>query len=170
MSVKKGLHWLWSNLEECVNIALLALLVVIVFIQVVMRRFVGRSLQWSEEATRYIFVWMTLIGFSLGVKHRKHIRMEILYDRLGTKGKFWLDMLSNLLFLSFCLLNVVLGSRLVISFLEYQQVSPALNIPMQYIYLSAPLALGLTAIRILQNMLEDIQVYRQTGKEGGPLQ
>lgn len=166
MIVKKRLHWLWSNLEECVNVALLALLVVIVFIQVFMRRFVGRSLQWSEEATRYIFVWMTLVGFSLGVKHRRHIRMEILYERLGAKGRFGLDLLSNVIFLLFCLLNVVLGIRLVASFLEFGQVSPALNIPMQYIYLSAPLCLSITAIRILQNIWEDIQTYRHLDQKG----
>lgn len=165
---KKGLHWLWCNLEETINIVLLAMLAILVFLQVVMRYVVGSALQWSEEATRYIFVWMTMIGFSLGVKHRKHVRMQIVYDRFGKNGQFVMELAANIIFLIFCLLNIVLGIKLVASFMEFQQVSPALNIPMQYIYLSAPLCMAVTAIRILQNMWADVKAFCQPAeaKEG----
>lgn len=57
---------------------LLALLCVIVFVQVIMRYAYGHSLSWSEELTRYMFVWIIYLGVNLGIRGDNQIKIDIL--------------------------------------------------------------------------------------------
>ena len=51
------LKWLDENLEEFLMVALLIAMTVIMGIQVFARYALGASLSWSEELTRYLFIW-----------------------------------------------------------------------------------------------------------------
>ena len=55
--MKKALQWLDENLEEVLLVIALAAMAVIMGIQVIARYIFGASLSWSEELTRYIFIW-----------------------------------------------------------------------------------------------------------------
>ena len=55
--MKKVLQWLDENLEEVLLVIALAAMAVIMGIQVIARYIFGASLSWSEELTRYIFIW-----------------------------------------------------------------------------------------------------------------
>ena len=54
------LKWLDENLEEFLMVALLIAMTVIMGIQVFARYALGASLSWSEELTRYLFIWSGL--------------------------------------------------------------------------------------------------------------
>ena len=47
--------------------------------------------------------------------------------------------------------------------LGFGQKSPALQIPMGLVYMSAPIGMGLTLIRLIQNLIKHIRVLQ--GKE-----
>ena len=54
------LKWLDENLEEFLMVALLIAMTVIMGIQVFARYALGASLSWSEELTRYLFIWSAI--------------------------------------------------------------------------------------------------------------
>ena len=62
--MKKALLWLNDSLEEFLMIASLILMTMIMGIQVFSRYVLGASLSWSEELTRYIFVWAGFLSVS----------------------------------------------------------------------------------------------------------
>ena len=55
--MKKILHWLDENLEEFLLVFFLITMTLIMGIQVFCRYVLGQSLSWSEEITRYLFIW-----------------------------------------------------------------------------------------------------------------
>ena len=61
---KKVFVWLNDSLEEFLMVASLILMTLIMGIQVFSRYVLGASLSWSEELTRYIFVWAGFLSVS----------------------------------------------------------------------------------------------------------
>lgn len=62
--MKKALHWLNENLEEFLLVILLIGMTLIMGIQVLCRYAFGMSLSWSEELTRYLFIWCGFLSVS----------------------------------------------------------------------------------------------------------
>ena len=55
--MKKILHYLDEYLEEILMVIFLIAMTLIMGIQVFSRYVLGMSLSWSEEITRYLFIW-----------------------------------------------------------------------------------------------------------------
>ena len=66
---------------------LLALMVVLVFGNVVMRYAFNSGIAVSEELSRWLFVWMTFLGAIVALKEHGHLGSDMLVSRLGTFGK-----------------------------------------------------------------------------------
>lgn len=62
--MKKILHWLDENLEEFILVIFLIAMTLIMGIQVFCRYVLGMSLSWSEELTRYLFIWCGFLSVS----------------------------------------------------------------------------------------------------------
>ena len=74
--MKKGLRWLDQNLEECLMVFLLAAMTVIMGIQGFSRYALGMALTWSEELTRYLFIWAGFLSVSYCTKKCISIKIE----------------------------------------------------------------------------------------------
>lgn len=76
-----------DHIEEIILFIMMAVLATVVFIQVIFR-VTGGSLTWSEEMPRYLAVWVTFIGTSLGIKRGAHVGVEALKTVLPKKISF----------------------------------------------------------------------------------
>lgn len=66
--------------------AILAVLVVFVSIQVIYRQLgISGSFGWTEEASRGLFVWMVMLGAALGVAEKSHFAIGSLAKKLPGK-------------------------------------------------------------------------------------
>ena len=64
MRMKKTVIWLDNYLEEFFMVISLILMTVIMGIQVFSRYVLGSAPSWSEEITRYLFVWSGFLSVS----------------------------------------------------------------------------------------------------------
>jgi TRAP-type C4-dicarboxylate transport system permease small subunit len=67
--------------------ALFVLVFGLVLFQIVARTPWVGGVVWTEELTRWLWVWMALFGCAATQAHRQHVRMEVFHDRLP---KRWL--------------------------------------------------------------------------------
>ena len=81
------LKWLDENLEEFLMVALLIAMTVIMGIQVFARYALGASLSWSEELTRYLFIWSGFISVSYCTKKCISIKIEQFVAMFSRRGK-----------------------------------------------------------------------------------
>jgi len=81
----------WINgycrlLEWCITL-MLALMVILVFGNVVMRYAFNSGITVSEEVSRWLFVWMTFLGAIVALKEHGHLGTDMLTSRLPLMGK-----------------------------------------------------------------------------------
>jgi len=74
-------------------------LVLVVFIDVVMRYLLNTSFVFTQELEWHLFAFIFLIGAGYTLLHDGHVRVDIIYQRLGFKGKAWLNLLGVIFFL-----------------------------------------------------------------------
>lgn len=152
----RALKWLDENFESIFLIILSAIMVVVIFVQVFMRYVMQNSLSWTEELARYCFIWLIYIGISYGVKKQRHISVDAILLLFKERGKIIFSIIANLLFLTFAIFVVIYGYDISSKLLAWGQKSPANQIPMGIVYLAAPVGMGLTAIRIIQNLIAQV--------------
>jgi TRAP-type mannitol/chloroaromatic compound transport system permease small subunit len=74
-------------------------LVLVVFIDVVMRYLLNTSFVFTQELEWHLFGFIFLIGAGYTLLHDGHVRVDIIYQRLSHKGRAWINLLGVLLFL-----------------------------------------------------------------------
>jgi TRAP-type transport system small permease protein len=87
------------RLTEMVLVGLLAGMVAMVFTNVVLRYGFNSGINFSEEMSRYFFVWLTFIGAVLTFREHGHIGVETFVRLLGPKGRIVCLALSNAIIL-----------------------------------------------------------------------
>jgi TRAP-type transport system small permease protein len=80
------LKW-FSHAIEALIALLLAVMVVLVFGNVVLRYVFNSGITVSEELSRWLFVWMTFLGAIVALKDNGHLGTDMLVSRFGRTGK-----------------------------------------------------------------------------------
>ena len=90
----KVLKLIDEKLEEIFLVIILIAAVVIVAMQVVTRYVFKIPLPWSEEIARYLFLWLTWVGASYATKERKHVSIDLVYEKLPERvHREWMEWL-----------------------------------------------------------------------------
>ena len=89
----------YCRLLEWAIVLALALMVVLVFGNVVLRYAFNSGITESEELSRWLFVWMTFMGAIVALKEHAHLGSDMLVSRLGPKGQRACLVLGQLLML-----------------------------------------------------------------------
>lgn len=145
-----------EQIEEYFVFASLLLMVIIVFVNVVGRFIFNFSFTWSEEAARYLMIWATFVAASLGVKKGSHITLDILTVYLPEKANRIIRAISYLLSMVYCVLLLFIGVPFIMDMISNGQLSPALQIPVHFVYLSIIIGSVLMFIRYILLFVDDI--------------
>ncbi len=121
---------------EWVVATLLALLVVVVFSQVLLRYLTYQPLAWTEEVARYLFIWMYLLGAGVASRRGQHFAVETLQQRLHGRARSALVLGLSLLEAAFYV--TLAGAGAVLIPYVHGPRSPTLYLPMSLPYLSIP--------------------------------
>ena len=87
----------------------LALMVIMVFGNVVLRYAFNSGITVSEELSRWLFIWMTFVGAVVALRNHAHLGMDSMVARLPPAGKKACFILSNILMLG-CVVIFAKGS------------------------------------------------------------
>ena len=87
---------------ERLMVFLLAMMVLMVFGNVVLRWTVDSGIDVSEEMSRFFFVWLTFIGAVVVMRDHLHLGVDALVGKLGRKGRLGCMVVSDALILFCC--------------------------------------------------------------------
>lgn len=110
--MKAGLLNALAALNGLVAAVLFAALTAVVALQVLTRFVLHTPFIWSEEAARFLFFWVVLLGAALSVKTRRHFVLDITAGRRRPRSRWlrWLlDAVPDLCILGFSVLLLVQG-------------------------------------------------------------
>lgn len=85
-------------------------MVVLTFAVVVMRYLFNNSSIFMQEGVMYMHSIVFLLASAYTLKHNEHVRVDILYQRLGGKGKALVDLLGTLLLLLPVIIFILISS------------------------------------------------------------
>jgi TRAP-type C4-dicarboxylate transport system permease small subunit len=119
--------------------------------QVVSRYVFNYTPSWSEELSRYLIVWTIFIGVAVGVRKNIHIGVDA-FIRLAPHGvKVGLEVLLNLIGAAVSAVLIYLAILFIQDTIEYEQLSPAMQIPMWLPYVAMPVGLGFAVVHFLHS-------------------
>ena len=153
----------WINrCVQYIGFVQLSLMTLIIILQVFYRYVLGSSLSWSEESARFLFIWVVLLGASMGVKESFHVSVTLFKDMLPRRIKVTVDVLVNLLTGVVAAIMVVYG--LSIAETVSIQLSPAVRISMFWVYLAIPVSGALMLVHLAARLAELAQGWNAAGK------
>ncbi len=141
------------------------LMLLLVFGQVITRYCFGWTPSFGEELARYLFVWLVFLSLPLVAKYGGHMCIETLTSRVRGLTLKVLTILADIFSLAFLSIMVFYGIRMVR--LTSFQTSPAMMIPMSWVYVVIPFGCAVMWLYVLQNLVTVIRTPASETKPRG---
>ena len=137
-----------------VIIGFCSLLMLVLFccsaLQVTSRYFFGSSITWTEEAARYCFIWLDMLGAAVLVYRGGHAVVDLLVHKLRGTAKKIYGTLVHILVAYAGIVLATFGAQL--SGMTIRQTSPSLKLPMGVVY-GVVAACGVLVVIFTVNLL-----------------
>lgn len=149
----KTIRFIDKWFEESVITVFMGYFVLATILQVVARLVLKIPAAWTEETSRYAFIWMTFVGAAVAVKHSRHVRVDLLETYLkDQKSRDILYWVTHIAFLIFALMMTKMGYDICQTLLRRPQKMPVMGWSMIYVYSALPVGMALTSLRLIQVM------------------
>ena len=126
-------QWL-TKLIDIIIFFLFSLMVIVVFMQVILRYLFDMSLAWASEFSQYAMVWMTFLGAALAVKGRDHTRVDYFIQLFPRAWYKYINVLINVVIMIFLIFLIYTSLPVVKA--AMQDITPGLGIPYGLVSLS----------------------------------
>ena len=167
--IKQSLYYVYENFEKIVCAVLMSVLVVCLGLQVLMRYVFQASLTWTEELSRFCFIWVIYMGVSLAAQKEQHVRVTAQFLLLPKALRPYLWVFADFVWLCFNVIFAYQGLGLVKHALKFKEITPSLGWSAAYLYMIIPLGFSLMTVRILQVYFRGFKNsnWREIAKTGG---
>lgn len=138
--------------------ATVAILVVPVSLQIFSRfTHVIPAYIWTEELSRFLFIWMVMLGAMIGVREGTHFEVDV-WPELGARANAALHIVSHLFVLVMALVFVYWG----IEFVQFgwYQTSELAELPMPFIFIAWPVTGATWLVFVAEILMRDWRVIR----------
>lgn len=156
----KVLKWLDEHLEEAILIVLLAAITCVMMAQIIARTFAA-SMTWPEEFSRYCYIWSVFLSLGYTVKKGNMLKVGVLMDLFPLKVRKSIEITGNLIML------VIFGILFRYSIIYtgkikvMGQVSPAMGVPMSFMYTATIIGFGLAVIRTIELIIYNVKHFNE---------
>lgn len=158
------------KLEDGFCSLVLLLVTAVLFVNVVLRYFFRSGIHWSDEFIRYLMIWISFVGISIGARKGKLMAVDLILNYSGPVQKRIIKFINNVIGAVFGILLCYYGVQSVSSMSRSAQVSPALEIPMYIFYMAIPLSGALMTLEFVGGAIRFLIGTESEGsmdKEGG---
>jgi TRAP-type C4-dicarboxylate transport system permease small subunit len=145
----KRLLELGTSLYRGVLTVMTVALFIIVGVSVFTRYCLNSSLGWSDELSRFIFIWVTFLGAAYAYGLDEHIGLDFVVDRIRSdRARTVVRLFGEIAIGAVILVITWHGWEVAFS---ATNLSPALDIPMTWVYIVVPLT---GCLMVVQNILK----------------
>jgi len=140
--------------------------VVCTSLQIITRYVLGNPLSWTEQVTRYLFIWLVGLGIPLSFYEGGSFKFDILIKKLGPKVGFVTDILVWASILGFSSYYFYWSLQLVIK--AGHKLSSGIEMPYYFLYGIQPVCAFLLVWITLDDIVKRVQknkAERLNGKE-----
>ena len=145
----------WDALAWLVQVAivlLLAAMVAVTATQVFFRYALNQPLTWSEELSRYLFIWIVFLATWVAFRRGLHLGVNAIVGLLPPGGATVMARIIEAIILAFLLAALSAADQVLT--ITARQTSPTLGLRMHVVYAAFPLAAVLMIGEILLGWLQ----------------
>lgn len=107
---KTGLETILTRATAYAVVALIAAMVVVIWISVFTRYVMNDPISWGEQVAKYLMIWGTFLGASLGLREGAHIAVHLLVDMMPLPLRKACALMSLLIVGGFLLVGMAYGA------------------------------------------------------------
>jgi C4-dicarboxylate transporter DctQ subunit len=97
-----------TRLGGAISALLILAVLVLTAISVFNRYVLGKPIMAVDESTGFLVVTIVMLGAAEALRRDDHIRIDLVYERFGPRGRWWLDLWS-------CATVVAFGALLMVT-------------------------------------------------------
>lgn len=157
--MKNILPWMDKNFEPIIIVCLFYSIVSLITMQVILRFGFDSGFAWSEEASRFLFIWLMYFCFSYTTRNNNHIKISFLLDKLSPKLKKILMIIVDILFIIFAAILLAAAIRIYQSVSEYGDQAVTLDVSMNVVYGAGLIGYFLMLVRLMQRIVWKIKHF-----------
>lgn len=164
-----ALNYFHNILIKVVNFLIgfmIAGMVIIVFSNVISRYFLNASIAWSEEISRWMFIWLVFLGAIMAYVNNEHLGLDIIIKLFPKKITQLLIILADVLVLIVTAIMLKGGIDMTADSFASGWVSSAVPIKYGYVYLAVPLSMAILLIEIIVKLAKDMIGFTEMLKGG----
>ena len=125
---------------------------ILILLQIFFRFVVYVPFPWSEECARYLMIWMGMLGSVAALQKGRHIGVMVFMKKLPKFLQRQAGLLVKILLIGF--LSVLLWQGIEFALFNFDQLSPAMEIPMFIPYISIPTGALMMILVIIGDILD----------------
>lgn len=153
-----------SYVENSLIILILGVMVILAFLQVLLRNFFDTGILWGDIFLRHLVLWVGFIGASLATREEKHINIDVLTRIISKRYIPYVKMIIDLVSVIICILLAHAGYKFLMDEIKYETILFE-NIPSWYFELIIPVGFALMAFRFLLKIIEQAMKPKPTSQQ-----
>ena len=151
-----------AAVNGAVAVVLFAALTLVVALQVFTRFVLHFPVIWSEEAARFLFFWVVMLGAAMSVRSRRHFVIDVAAGRTrgeGRVGRFIFDIIPDVCVLAFSVFLLIQS----VGYVRVGLLRVATNsqVNMGLVYAAIPVFAALSIVYTVVNLLIDLAAFSQ---------
>lgn len=162
----KSVFKIFDKFQSIINEVIAGVMMVImcIILAQTLGRVVHLSIPWSEEASRYLFVLLILLGINIGISQNMMVRIDIIDNFLSKSVRKVFDILREIVALAVMFFYSTFDMIKIGAF----QKSPAMQIPMSMMYIIMAIGFGLAALAVLFRLIRLFTAGDSEETDGSP--
>lgn len=150
-----------SKVEKAAIAILFAFNIIILFVTVVMRYCFNASPSWTEEASRYVMIWIIYIGVSQTIEGNSELKIDLL-TKLSKSMRVYrvASIFGSLVSLIVSIYIVIYGFKFTMLLKTMGQMPGSFALPMYVIYIIIPLTATIWIFKYCIRLYGFFQIHR----------
>jgi len=140
-------------INKVAAISMLVGMSILVFVAVILRYVFAIAIRWSDELTRFMFIYLVFLGIPIAYRKKLHISIEFFTSILPSRLQKWLSIAISIIIAA--LITIVAIASLPIIFGQVgRTLAPGLKCPRCYIYAAVPIGMFLLLVEIISRLIK----------------
>lgn len=135
-------------------ILIVAILATVLISAVVWRYGLNSAISWSEEACKYLMVWLTFLGAPISLRHFGHINIDLLIKVVPRRVQQILHLFISIVIV--ITMGVVFIKGISFTQMGMRQVASSFNLSMFYVYVAVPIGSALLCLVAIEHVLRSL--------------
>lgn len=161
------MDWISEQTGRASSYLVIPLILTIIY-SVIVRYYFGGVVHWAFEMSIFFYGILVMLGGAYTLRHKAHVRIDVLAQKMGPRWRFGLDLLSFSMVIVVCALIVWMGTRsawMSTLRLERSSLQTPFDPQIWWFKWFIPVSAGLIALQSLAEIFKAWRMLRNNPQE-----